>query len=520
MSLLNRYIRYDRAEHWLQRLCNNLGCNLENQRSSSAIFGKWQSAQWLFLFFVITQTSRLQILGNPIAGWDEDFYLTFSRFMTSGSVPYVDVWDWKPIGIYLIYYPAALFPDWWGVFAYQALGMAAIAATSFLIFKFAAHLGWGQGGIWGAILYILWTILLKGHDGQTPVFYNLVIIIAAYIIVKSELLNGRWFIPNICAMILCGCALQIKYSVIFESIYFGIFLIIREYSLRQSLKKLIFRVSAYAFAGAVPTLLVAGWFFANGYGDAFIQANITANIQRGPDPSSMMVRNFLVTSALMLLPMLAALKLVRIGSKWSERPVAEKFLVGWLFAALAGFLFLPPWFDHYGLSLLMVACVASSAFLQKLSEKRRALIAFMLVVAIAGQALFFFREKAQGSAQQLVELANATGRGTGSLFIYRAPHALYWLTGRPLPTRFLFNGALSNMRNRPAMGVRQEDEIIRIFDVEKPEVVVMRSPQTDRRSDEIVAVKNLVLQYLSSSYRLTSVVRLGKQDLLVYHRKR
>ncbi len=484
---------------------------------------QWESWQWFVLLCAVTIVSRLQILGNPIAGWDEDFYLTAARFMTEGAVPYVDFWDRKPIGIFLIYYPAALFPGWVGVFAYQAMGMASIIATGVLIQRFARSLGWSAGGGWAAIFYSLWTILLKGHDGQTPVFYNLLVISTAYLIVKSMSLKEGGFYYRLTAMVLCGVALQIKYSAIFESVYFGLYLVAADIAAGSRLHRLALRTASYALAGLAPSLIVAAWYFAHGFGDPFIQANITANLSRGSDPLSMLARNFAVTGAIVALPVAAGLWQMFRDGPWGHRPQKQRFLLGWLLAAIVGFVFFPPWFDHYALPLLMVACLAAACWLNRMEYRPRVLFAIAAVIALAGQALFYFRGLDQGSPQQLTELADAVGTNaandsSGKLFIYRAPHALYWLTHRSAPTRFLFNGTLSTSRERPSLDIKQEDEINRIFGTEKPQVVVMRSPLTDRRKNEVVEVKNLVLRHLNRSYRLSSVVRLGKQDLLVYRR--
>lgn len=445
--------------------------------------------------------------------------------MTEGAVPYVDFWDRKPVGIFLIYYLAALFPGWAGVVAYQAMGLISIIATGFLIQRFATLLGWKNGGGWAAIFYSLWAILLKGHDGQTPVFYNFLMIAAAYLVVKSMTMKGRWFYHRFAAMLLCGLALQIKYSAIFESLYFGLYILVAEVAVGTTLKRLAARTFAYALAGLVPTLFVAGWYFANGFSDQFIQANITANLLRGSDPLVMMARNFSVTSALVALPVVAGLWRVFRDGPWMQRSQGQRFVLGWLFAAIAGFILFPGWFDHYALPLLMVACLSAARWLNAMAHRPRTLFAIAAAIALAGQGLCYFRGLAQGSTDQLAQLADVVGvkagnSNTGSLFIYRAPHGLYWLTHRPAPTRFLFNGTLSTSREARSLGVRQEDEIERIFKDEKPEVVVMRSPLTDRRKNEVMTVKNLVLQHLQTSYRLGSVVRLGKQDLLVYRRTR
>ena len=48
------------------------------------------------------------MLGYPLIHIDEQFYLLVGDGMLSGSLPYVDVWDRSPIGLFVIYALAAL----------------------------------------------------------------------------------------------------------------------------------------------------------------------------------------------------------------------------------------------------------------------------------------------------------------------------------------------------------------------------------------------------------------------------
>lgn len=482
---------------------------------------------WLVALVAVTLISRWQIFGNPLVGWDEDFYLAVARFMTEGAVPYVDVWDRKPIGIFLIYYPAALVPGWGGVWAFQLMAAAAIVATGLVIMQLARAMGWERGGGWAALLYSVWTILLKGQDGQTPVFYNLLMIGAALLIVRSIPRNGgircgNWLASRLVAMVLCGLALQIKYSAIFECVFFGIYLMLAEAGatagVKRPLQRLVLRTLAYGAAAILPTALVAGWYYAHGHWDVFWQANVLANLERGVDPVAMLARNFAVTLAVIALPLGFALARLRRDGPWERRPAPQRFLMGWLLSAVAGLLFFPPWFDHYALPLLMVVCLACASAFQAHAHQPRRLVGVIVGAALIAQVFIFLRIEDMGRPAQLSAIADAAGKGEGKMFIYRAPHALYWLTGRPAATRFLFNGTLSTSRERPSLGVVQEAEVARIFSVEKPEVVVMRSSETDKRRNEVGAVKTLLLAQLARHYRQTARLRLGRQDVLVYHR--
>src|SRR5271168_2846811 len=59
-----------------------------------------------FIFFGLLASAllvRAQTFNNPVLGFDEQFYLLVGDRMLDGAVPYVDIFDRKPIGLFLIY---------------------------------------------------------------------------------------------------------------------------------------------------------------------------------------------------------------------------------------------------------------------------------------------------------------------------------------------------------------------------------------------------------------------------------
>ena len=47
--------------------------------------------------------ARAQTFGNPVIGYDEQVYLLVGDRMIHGAIPFVDIFDRKPIGLFLIY---------------------------------------------------------------------------------------------------------------------------------------------------------------------------------------------------------------------------------------------------------------------------------------------------------------------------------------------------------------------------------------------------------------------------------
>ena len=64
-----------------------------------------QDSFWLFAGILLFATLvRCQTFGDPFIGFDEQFYLLVGdRMWHHGDLPFVDIFDRKPIGLFLIY---------------------------------------------------------------------------------------------------------------------------------------------------------------------------------------------------------------------------------------------------------------------------------------------------------------------------------------------------------------------------------------------------------------------------------
>jgi hypothetical protein len=151
--------------------------------------------------------------------------------MLDGALPYVDIWDRKPIGLFLIYLPPQRSARVLGLWIYQIMALASVVLTALLILRLAGHAGWQKGGLVAALLYILMLGFGDGQSGQAPVFYNLITAFAMLLALpcaasadSERLRKGK----AIAAMALIGVALQVKYSVLFEGMFLGLWLLWRE----------------------------------------------------------------------------------------------------------------------------------------------------------------------------------------------------------------------------------------------------------------------------------------------------
>ena len=306
------------------------------------------------ILLLVAIAARWLTFGNPLVHVDEEFYFVTAIRIWQGALPFVDVWDRKPVGLFLLYaIPAWLgFPA--GIWAYQMMALASTVATAWLIGRLADRLGHRYGATAAGLAYILWLDLLGGQGGQTPVFYNLLTIAAALLILSSAA-TPRRRLYGLGVMALIGVGLQIKTSLVFEGLFFGLWLLADEWRIARKPLALCGYGIALVIVALLPTATVAGYYRAIGAWDAFVYANVVSIFQRVPDPLSELAGNIgemvLITSPIVAIAILAAIRTTAQPDQRRER----RFVTLWLAVAIGSVLIFRPWFDHYALPALLPA---------------------------------------------------------------------------------------------------------------------------------------------------------------------
>ncbi len=178
----------------------------------------------LLLLILVALVVRAQGFGNPVTGFDEQFYLLVGDRMLHGAMPYVDIFDRKPIGLFLLYAVCACWGGE-GFLAYKLVATGFVVATAFGVQRVArgfARTARGHRG--GDPLYPL-ADLMEGEGGQSPVFYNALMLLAATATLRAVERRGGLFASGAVAMGAVGVALQIKYAVLPEGFAFGCILL-------------------------------------------------------------------------------------------------------------------------------------------------------------------------------------------------------------------------------------------------------------------------------------------------------
>ncbi len=137
--------------------------------------------RWLvagLLLLALALLLRARHFGNPAMHVDEQFYLLVGDRMLGGALPYLDIWDRKPIGLFLLYGAIRLLGGT-GVLEYQLVGTLFAAATALLVVRLATRFAPFGAALLSGIVYLLWLNIVGGEGGQSAVFYNLPMTMAA-----------------------------------------------------------------------------------------------------------------------------------------------------------------------------------------------------------------------------------------------------------------------------------------------------------------------------------------------------
>src|SRR6187402_3446880 len=128
--------------------------------------------------------TRAWFFGDPVIQIDEEFYLLTGDRLLHGAIPYVDIWDRKPVGIFLLYAGIRLLGGE-GIYQYQVVATLFAAATALVISLMALRFSNGRGAALAGAAYLLWLLLFDGAGGQTPVFYNLFVAGAGALVMQA-----------------------------------------------------------------------------------------------------------------------------------------------------------------------------------------------------------------------------------------------------------------------------------------------------------------------------------------------
>lgn len=392
--------------------------------------------------------------GSPLAGYDEQLYLLIGDRMLDGALPYVDLWDRKPVGLFVLYAGIRLLGGD-GVLEYQLVATLFAAATAFVILLVVRRRFAPFTSLACALLYLLWAGTMGGEAGQAPVFYNLFVAGAALLLLDAlpAMATRAGIVRAAAAMLLCGLAITVKTTAVFEGAFFGLATLVACLRAGYTLPRLAAAAVGFAALGILPFAAAAAVYWSLGHFDAFWFANAQSALLRTGDPNGRTLGQI----ALTLMGIAPALLLTLASRRRSlAAPVAPeweaRFMTGWLIAAAVGFASVGYFLQHYALPLLVPMSIAAARFVEGSRHGRLAVLLFALYPLF--HQVVLSRLMVHGDRAAVTAMVEAISGDVDRecMLLFGAPTVLYHLTDACLVTPYAFSDHLYRGDEAHAIG--------------------------------------------------------------------
>jgi hypothetical protein len=485
------------------------------------------------ILLVIALLIRVWQFGNPVIHVDEQFYLLVGDRMLQGDLPYVDIWDRKPVGLFLIYAAIRLLGGG-GIIEYQVVATVFATVTALLIARIGMRIGSGFGGVSAGIAYLCWLMIFGGDGGQSPVFYNAFMAGAALLTLNAVTARTsslpRLATTGAVVMLLAGIAMQVKYTALFEGVFFGLALMWKAWRTSGRPAPVVGLALGWVGIALAPTALAWAYYAARGYSEIFFFSNFLSIFNRPPSPTRDLISRLgemFLFSAPLWMCAIASIRGKFDPGIFQPAPGAKTFVVAWLAAATLGLLLFGSYYDHYFLPVLvpLTAMIvplvgAPGSGLNLFQINRRpittpfiALLAIMSLVA--AKIVIYDNVKGRGDGAAIDRMAAVIEkRLTGCLFVFDIEPMLYYKTNSCFNSRYVFSPHLSSFWEDNAAGVNTQAEVRRILDG-KPQLIVTSA---DIEQQPNMATWLMVRRELELKYRRIYAEKIGYGTRLVYER--
>lgn len=429
------------------------------------------SRDWLaaaVLALVVLATRGIWF-GDPVAEFDEQLYSLVGWRMTHGDLPYIDLWDRKPFGLFAIFAAAHwLFgPE---PVAYQALAAVFALAGAMLVYGLARDLVDRATATVAGALYVMLMALYGSQSGQSEIFF-MPLMLAMLWLVRDWRRPGAVRRAAI-AMLIGGIALQVKYTVLPQCVFFGAYALYGQWRRGTKLPGLAGLAVLFGALGILPTAIVGALYAYWGHFDAFWFANFVSFFDR--IPGGRFHAGHLIALYPIGVPIVAGLY-----AAWRLNPPADwgtyGLYAGWTVATL-GTVFLPGtvYLYYYG---ALAPCAVLLAL--PLMDRRTVfgIASAVLLLIGPGRAIDLPHRYVSSQNERRTEMrlsaaiAPYVGSRDNCLYVFDGPTVLYRTTGSCVPTRFVYPDHLNNALEIRAIGVDQPAEIARIL-AGRPGVIV------------------------------------------------
>ncbi len=384
---------------------------------------------------------------------DESLFLLIGGNWLQGHLPYAEIWDVKPPGLFAIFALAQLvFGP--GILAARLVSAFAVFLTSCALFRFSRrHLGGGLVGVGAAMLYPAYSLILYGLRSRPELLLAFLVVIGLDLAVMQwrRAAGGSDYRVVALAGLLFGLAFTVKQTAIFEALLAAGLL---STGSGRGFQRVDWRaLLVFGLAGFLPSLGFLIYFTLEGVPALLYMAPFIGATQRlGGDGIGF------VEGVLRILPMMKPLLPLFIGAlllcteRHALRASAEadgtRAIGLWTLAATTGMLAMRSMYFQYLIPLvaplLLATLVVARIYIVRIAETRvRTLAAATMALVLAAYPILWlhFYEQQDAGWSHLPAMAVAELRADGlqsrdSIYVVDQETTIYLLARARIPTRF------------------------------------------------------------------------------------
>lgn len=478
------------------------------------------------IFLIVSVLIRAPILARSVLDWDESLYLLMAEQWRAGHLPYTNIWDNKPIGIYLIF---MTFIDLIGrpILAIRLASDLFITANAFILFNITHLLLAGRAepmrlrlAIFAALAYAIGSLSNDGLAANTEIFMTCFTALAM-LLALIPMAEGRISLLHCAACgALLGLAVMTKYVAIFEAPALAFALL----QLNQARSKSagLWRLLACGAGGLLPLMATLFLYIEAGLLPLWWQASVASNVIRIAGASAPTIGSVILYQLQNWAPLYLCVPLLAV--LWALSPPARParrimiFVYLWLLGGLIGVCAAKSFFDHYFLQSLPVLCLIAALTLAASPViLRRIIIIAMLLPAIAGwnqlanvaAPIITFQNghlaiRPDIQARIAADLTAALQPGQ-HIYVFDDQPIIYSLTNQTPPTKYAFPPDLTTRFLANVAGINAYHEVSRIL-ATHPEFIIRSLDPLTAPSQRNNAVYQLVDQTLSRNYDIWKTV--------------
>ncbi|TNE49831.1 MAG: hypothetical protein EP344_17800 [Bacteroidetes bacterium] len=463
---------------------------------------------WLLFFLLLAVGLRALSFSFSVIDHDESTYAVIAQELLRGKTYYTDVWDTKPVGIFLIY-AGILKTLGSSVLAIRFSAALAIGLTAYLLF--AAARRWGHPPAAALVAGVVYPVMCSMHkwtfSANTELFFNLFTALGLFFFLGKP--NTRNFLM---AGLALGLGFIIKYFVLFDLMAFWLFylLLLRRSDKEYGLGRMLELKVALGLGFVAPFAALFSWYYYCGPFEAFWHTTFVLPGQYANSFDPIKALNFFAGFQLVFLPFV--LPFYNTLWKGRDRSLAAFGLLWtglvWVIVILPGKFFLHYYFQLLvPLAFVLAGFPGSGTSWANTARKYRKTALPVLAIGLTGWILFLqYRSFVQKPDTRKAVAAYLLEHMQPDDILYcNHSNILYLMTRKSPPEKYIHPTLMTKEEHIAAVGMDVSAEKAKMLALQ-PDYLVLEEQ-----------INPLVQAYIDST---CVPVRVFDNRITVYQKKR